>query len=70
MAKCAAVPDQPEEIAFMRLTMELSRTPTVQFEGTVVVGALAPITFSGTLELLKVLQDVTQDQGTAERTEQ
>ena len=44
----------------MRLIMELAVTTAGRFEGTVYTGAEPPSEFSGTLELLKVLQDATQ----------
>jgi len=47
-------------IRCMRLILELTVTTAGQFEGTVDTGAEPPSEFSGTLELLKVLQDATQ----------
>ncbi len=47
-------------IRYMRLIVELAATSAGQFEGTVDTGAEPPSEFSGTLELLKVLQDATQ----------
>jgi hypothetical protein len=44
----------------MRLIVELTVNTAGQFEGTVDTGAEPPSRFSGTLELLKVLQDATQ----------
>lgn len=47
-------------IRHMRLIVELTVTTAGRFEGTVDTGAGPPSGFSGTLELLKVLQDATQ----------
>lgn len=44
----------------MRLIVELTVTTAGRFEGTVDTGAEPPRGFSGTLELLKVLQDAAQ----------
>ncbi len=44
----------------MQLIVEVAVTTAGQFEGTVDTGAEPPSEFSGTLELLKVLQDATQ----------
>ena len=43
----------------MRLNLEVSRSETGQFEGTVETGPDSCVSFSGTLELLKVLEDAT-----------
>ena len=47
-------------IGRMRLIVELAVTTSGRFEGTVGTGAEPPSEFSGTLELLKVLQDATE----------
>ncbi len=44
----------------MRLIVELAVTTAGRFEGTVAAGAEPPSEFSGTLELLKALEDATQ----------
>ncbi len=44
----------------MRLIVELDVTTAGRFEGTVATGAEPPSEFSGTLELLKVLEDATR----------
>jgi hypothetical protein len=41
----------------MRLSMEIRRNEGGHFEGTVTGEGDAPVAFSGTLELLKVLDD-------------
>lgn len=47
-------------LRLMQLIVELAVTAAGQFEGTVDTGIEPPSAFSGTLELLKVLQDATQ----------
>lgn len=47
-------------IHHMQLIVDLAVTTAGQYQGTVDTGAEPPSQFSGTLELLKVLQDATQ----------
>ena len=44
----------------MQLIVELAVTAAGQFEGTVAAGSEAPAEFSGTLELLRLLEDATE----------
>jgi hypothetical protein len=60
MQQCRLLSRHAREGVAVRLTMECSRNATGQFEGTIEVNAHAAVAFSGTLELLKVLQDLTQ----------
>jgi hypothetical protein len=50
----------------MRLTVELTQTSAGQFEGTVEAPSHHVTTFTGTLELLKVLQDAVHDMDAAD----
>ncbi len=50
--------DLAPEYGVMRFTMECICNATGQFEGTIEVDTHATVAFSGTLELLKVLQDL------------
>jgi len=47
----------------MLVTLQVTRNSQGQFEGTVETESVAASSFYGTLEFLKVLQDVTQDMG-------
>jgi hypothetical protein len=51
----------------VHLTVELFSNEDGQLEGTVELETKASVAFSGTLELLKVLQDATQGSGGAEQ---
>jgi hypothetical protein len=50
-----------KELVTVHLTMEFVRNSQGQFEGTVEADDHSPMEFSGTLELLKVLQDLTPE---------
>jgi hypothetical protein len=53
----------------MLVTLQVTRNSQGQFEGTVETESVAASPFCGTLELLKVLQDVTRDLASAPEEE-
>jgi hypothetical protein len=53
----------------MRLTLDFTRNANGQFEGTAEVEANRSVEFCGTLELLRVLEVVSQNLGSGPLTE-